>query len=38
MFAPMLGLVPGTLILIVFIVLAVGLLGYTAYFFFIKKG
>ena len=38
MLAPMLGYVAGTLILIILIVLAVGLLGYAAYFFFIKKG
>jgi len=38
MSAPMLGYVPGTLILIILIVMAVGLLGYAAYFFFIKKG
>ena len=38
MFAPMLGYAAGTLIVVVFIVLAVGLLAYFVYQFFIRKG
>jgi hypothetical protein len=37
MLAPMLGYVAGTLIVVGLCVLGVALLGYAAYFFFIKK-
>jgi hypothetical protein len=38
MFVSMLGLIPGELIAVGFVALAVALLGYFVYFFFIKKG
>jgi hypothetical protein len=37
MLDPMLGYVPGTLIVVGIVVLGVGLIGYCVYFFFIKK-